>query len=62
MSDPKVEVLTRLLALARLIRRKGSPAEATAVLPYEEQLEHDLAERKGELAELPGFEKHEVAA
>lgn len=61
MSDPKVEVLTRLLTLAQLIRRRGSPAQATAVLPYEQQLEHDLEQRKAELAELPGL-KQEAAA
>lgn len=62
MSDPKVEVLTRLLTLAQLIRRRGTPAQATEVLPYEQQLERDLEQRKAELAELPGLEKAKVAA
>lgn len=44
MSDAKKQVIERLLSQARLIRRKGSPDEADAVLPYERLLAHDLAE------------------
>lgn len=62
MKDAKVEVLTRLVELARLIRRRGTPAEAAAVLPYEQQLEHDLQARQGELAQLPGLEQHKAVA
>lgn len=63
MKDAKLEVTKRLLEMARVIRRRGSPAEAEAVLPYERQLEHDLEVRESELAQLPGLEpKHAVAA
>lgn len=42
MQDAKVEVLSRLLELARLIRKRGTPDQAEAVLPYERQLSEDL--------------------
>lgn len=51
--DSKSEVLTRLLEVARLIRRRGTPSEAEAVIPFERQFEHDLAERQKELAKQP---------
>jgi len=37
-------VVERLLAVARLIRRKGNPDEAEVAVAYERQFEHDLAE------------------
>lgn len=60
--DAKTEVLTRLLEVARLIRRRGKPEEAEAVLPYERLLERDLDARKAELAQLPGIEDRKAVA
>lgn len=61
--DEKIEVVTRLLEVARLMRRRGTPELAAVVLPYETMLEHDLREREAELAQLPGMEhRKEVAA
>jgi hypothetical protein len=54
MNDAKKEVLTRLLELARIIRRRATPDEAEAVLPYERLLQRDLQQRETELAEIPG--------
>ena len=65
MKDAKAEVIERLLALSRLIRRKGTPDEAEAAVVYERQLEHDLEVRKTELTaqkDLPLHEPQEVAA
>lgn len=47
--DAKLQVLERLVEFSSLIRRKGSPDEAAAVLPYEQQLQQDLQKRKAEL-------------
>jgi hypothetical protein len=49
VKDAKTEIITRLLEVARLIRRRGRPEEAEAVLPYERQLEADLKTREAEL-------------
>jgi hypothetical protein len=49
MKDAKQEVITRLLEMARVIRKRQSPEHAAAVLPYEQQLERDLAARTAEL-------------
>lgn len=54
--DAKIEVLTRLLEAARVMRRRGAPDQAEAVLPYERLLERDLKAREAELAQLPGLE------
>jgi len=48
--DPQSEVIKRLLEMSRIIRRRGTPDEAAAVLPYERQLQHDLEERTVELS------------
>jgi hypothetical protein len=61
MKDAKVEILERLLNLAQLIRRKGTPEQAEAVLPYERQLQHDLQVRQDELAQLPGLDSDHKA-
>lgn len=53
MKDAKTEVIERLLALARVIRRKGSPDEATAAVDYERQFVADLEKRNAELAQMP---------
>lgn len=52
MKDAKKQVTTRLLELARFIRRKGSPDEAAAAIEYERQFETELAQlnRQPELA------------
>ena len=47
--DTKLEVISRLLEVARMIRRRGTPQEAEAVLPYERQLGADLKAREAEL-------------
>jgi hypothetical protein len=47
--DPQSEVIKRLLEMSRIIRRRGTPDEAEAVLPYERQLEADLKARELEL-------------
>jgi hypothetical protein len=60
--DAKQEVLTRLLEVARLIRRRGAPDEAEAVLPYERQFEADLKAHEAETAMLPGLENRKAVA
>lgn len=55
MKDAKTDVLKQLLALARLIRRKGTPDEAAAVLPYERQLESDLAAAQASTPVIPAL-------
>ena len=52
MKDAKVTVLTRMVELARVIRRRGTPEEAAVILPYEQLLAHDLEIRQAELAQL----------
>lgn len=59
MKDSKIEVITRMLDLARVIRRRGTPEQAQVVLLYEQQFERDLAERERELAET---QPHQEAA
>lgn len=58
-ADSKIEVLTRLLEVARLIRRRGPADQAEAVLPYERLLEADLKARQ---AEVNGKAAHAIAA
>lgn len=49
MKDAKLEVLERLYGLAQIIRRRGTPEQALAVVPYEQQFNRDLAEHKRQL-------------
>jgi len=54
----------RLLEMARLIRRRGTPDEAEVAVIYERQLETDLATRERELTAKSSnqHQLHEVAA
>lgn len=57
MKDAKLEVITRLLEVARVIRKRSSADQAAAVLPYEQQLESDRVAREQELAQPEGERK-----
>jgi len=46
-------VLSRLLEFSRLIRRRGTPEEAEAILPYERQIETDLKTCREQLHQQP---------
>lgn len=62
VKDAKQEVLTRLLEVARYIRKRGVAEQAAAVLPYEQQLERDLATREQELAAVSHVEQSQPEA
>lgn len=49
MKDGCVSALERMLSLARLIRRRGTPEEASVITPYEIKLEADLKARLAQL-------------
>jgi hypothetical protein len=58
MKDAKLEVLEQLLTKARLMRRRGTPEEAAAAVPYEQQFAREIEEhKKQQTAPLPGLEK-----
>jgi hypothetical protein len=53
MKDTKLDVLEQLLTKARFIRRRGTPEEAAAVVPYEQQFAKEVEERRRELEKQP---------
>lgn len=47
--DAKIQVIEQMLALLRVVRRKGTPAKSVVAAEYEMKFERELAARQHEL-------------